>query len=191
MIRLLPILICSLILILNWFIFYSTSNKINHYKHFPPFSVSGSNSSKDAIFNLIDGDHTTYWKKERDGKEWDFELELRFNYRIVNNIYIPIHYKQLSILPCESYPEESLILEFFQKEGINVDRELRLPEIFVLKNIQIDNLKAPLLIEISEFQKKFKELDRYDGKQMFIYGVRGRLKAKQGKGCLAEISLIQ
>jgi hypothetical protein len=187
--RLLPTLFCIFLLVFNWIIYSSTNQKINLYKHIPPFPSYDFTSSKDNIFNLKDGDHTTYWRKGKDGVEWDIDLELRFSHQLKSNIYIPISYRELSIIPCEGYPPVSLIIELFKREGINVDKELRMPSDFLIEKIIITDIKSPYLYDISRHFKDQEELKTYDGNKMFILGVKSRLMSESGSPCLAEIEL--
>ncbi len=187
--RLLPTLFCVLLLIFNWIIYSSTNQKIGKYKHIPPFPTYDFTNSKDSILNLKDGDHTTYWRKGFDGKEWDFDLELRFSHQLRSNVYVPKVFRELSIVPCEGYPPVSLNIEFFKREGINVDKELRMPEEFLVEKIVIQNIKSPYLYDISKYFKDLEVLKDYDGRNMFILGVKARLMTETGIPCLAEIEL--
>jgi hypothetical protein len=187
--HLLPILFCSLVFVSNWLIFSSTTEKINQYKHVPPFPAYDFTNSSSRIFHLLDGDHTTYWIKEREAGEWDFDLELRFSHVLRQKNYKPLSFSELVVVPCEGYPPITLTLELIRREGINVDKELRMPKQEILESIFLTNVKEPLIYDVSKhFLDKEVKLE-YDGLQMYILGIRGRVSALSGKPCLAEVEL--
>lgn len=186
----LPILFSCVLLVLNLYIYHTTQEKIAFYKHNPPFHSLDFTNSRNSIYNLLDGDHTTYWKKEKEGGRWDLELELRFSHQLKNDIYIPVYYKELSIVPCEGYPPIGIYAEFFKREGINVDKELRMPADIVLDNFVIQTIKAPLLVDISKyFPDNESKSYAYDGLNMWILGLRARIKSTEGMPCIADISI--
>lgn len=186
----LPILFSLSLFVLNWFIYSSTRDRISIYKHIPPFPSLDFSGSVDSIYSLQDGDHTTYWRKGGKNSSWDFELELRFSHILKSGHYLPVGYKELSIIPCEGYPSVSIHGELFQREGINVDKELRMPSDRLLSQIDIPNLKTPFLFDISKLiSVDGSPRTTYDGEGMGIIGFRARLITSEGIPCLAEISL--
>lgn len=187
----LPTLFSLLLVVLNLYIYRYTTNKISLYKHTPPFPSLDYTGSGDSIYYLTDGNHTTYWRKGLDGKEWDFEIELRFTHKYYNGMYEPVLYKELSIVPCEGYSPPDLFLEIFKREGINVDIELRMPKDVVIQTVVLESIKKPHLQDISKLFNNSQTYMSYDGMKMSILGVRGRIKSSNSPPCLAEISLVQ
>jgi hypothetical protein len=187
--QVLPILFCFLAIVLNWFIYSSTTDKINRYKHTPPFPALDYTWSPTGIFPLLDGDHTTYWIKDKEGAEWDFDIELRFSHVLKNDQYQSIPYTELSIVPCEGYPPISINMELVKREGINVDKELRLPKEELIEKINIRDIKEPFIYDISKYFNKTESKYEYDGFNMYIIALKARLLSVQGKACIAEIEI--
>lgn len=187
--HLLPILFCTLVIVSNWLIFSSTTEKINQYKHVPPFPSYDFTNSSTRISQLLDGDHTTYWIKEREAGEWDFDLELRFSHQLKQNRYHPLSFTELGVVPCEGYPAVSLNLELIRREGINVDKELRMPGEEILESIHFNSIREPLIYDVSKHFQDTEIRSEYDGLQMYILGIRGRVHAPSGNPCLAELEL--
>lgn len=187
--HLLPILFCTLVIVSNWLIFSSTTEKINQYKHVPPFPSYDFTNSSTRILQLLDGDHTTYWIKDREAGEWDFDLELRFSHEWKQKNYYPLSFSELVVVPCEGYPPVTLTLELFRREGINVDKELRMPKQEIMETILLTKVKEPFIYDVSKHFIDTEVKTEFDGLHMYILGVRGRVNADSGKPCLAEVEL--
>jgi hypothetical protein len=187
--QVLPILFSFLAIVLNWFIYSSTTEKINRYKRTPPFPAIDHTRSATGIFPLLDGDHTTYWIKDREGREWDFDIELRFSHVLKNTQYQSIPYTELSIVPCEGYPPISINMELVKREGINVDKELRMPREEIIEKISVRDIKEPFIYDISRHFNQKEIKSEYDGFNMYIIALKARVLSAQGKACIAEMEI--
>ena len=186
-------LISILILVFNYWIIQNTERKINSYTKIPPFQKIDYTSSykknpASSLKNLLDGDLATSWTKEGEGMEWDFDLELRLTHFYKQNRYIKRNLKEIHIYPCGDSPMKNFQYEVFLREGINVDKELRMHDDRTIYAGELGETNDVSVIQLNDFLPT-RDLESYDGKQIFILGIKGKFPG--GTGCLAEISVIE
>lgn len=184
---------------LNVLIVVSSQKKIESYEKSPPFfatdfTKSFKKNNLSQIRNLSDGDENTFWVKENDAKEFDFEIELRLTHFYSKDIRSR-KFNSVNIKACED-PKlhltmpKNLKIQVFKKEAINVDKELRLPSEKIIKETVVDFSKS-LTQKISiENDLQIQESKKYPN-NIFIIGVRGKITSekKSSRPCISEITL--
>lgn len=185
-------LILSFVFVLvlgNIILFLNTENKISQYNENPPFikldhTHSARFSQESKVSNLFDGKKETHWKKLRDAKDWDLDLELKLTHVLKQGIYEPREFFGIELHNCGK-ETDFWKWEVYLREAINVDKELRLPSDKVLLVDDFQSLGRSILIPIPS--QNLQPTEGYNSKEIYILGIR--LKAKELGSCLAEIVL--
>jgi hypothetical protein len=196
MIRNISILAILIIIGLNAWIYRQSEARIKEYTSSPPFffldfTKSSRYNSESSLKNLRDENPETVWVKEREGDEYDFELELKLSHKLENGIYKPRPFKTLIINSCtnnaKNYaPPEKIKVYLFLKEAINIDKELRLPNETFLSNLEFtENENTFPISSLLHFQ----DSDSFP-KGIHILSIRAKVFAKEKtKACLSDVVL--
>lgn len=181
------------IILINFYIFQSTKKMVKNYSQNPPFAMidytkSHQLNSLSHLLNLRDQDSKTVWIKEREGREWDFELELKLSHIYSEGKFLPRKFNTVQIQFCkaQSFIETDHInVQLFQREAINVDKVLRLPDDFAKGNFD-RKLTDNLTIDISNVLD-FRPTKEFPN-EIYIVGIRGKLYTRN-KICLSDVSI--
>lgn len=147
------------ILSLNAYIFFKTESKIEEYEKIPPFrrvdyTFSNKISRNSNVYNLLDKNESTLWRKEQKSlhPNFDLEVELELTHIYKSGKFIPKQFTNLVIKSC-SQINTKLSVQMVFREAINVDKELRLPGETEFRTWEIN------LQEASEFHFDLKDLN--------------------------------
>jgi hypothetical protein len=132
----------------------------------------------------MDSDMNTEWQKLSEGfedKDWDAEIRLTHFWN--GEEFVPRTLPNLVLIPCADFP---LKLTLLLREGINVDKELRLPDDFPIWEEEFSAKSGePIFIPVPPLAD-LKSTTKYP-EGIFILTLRG--KHKNIEGCIRDLSL--
>jgi hypothetical protein len=140
----------------------------------------------------LDSDKKTVWIRGTDRNPLkDLEIELRMTHYYDGKQFQKKKYSKLYIEGC-SHPKnsepQSVDLELFIREAINVDKVLRLPTEYILANYSLLEMKNGLHIIDLHPNLSIKESQLFP-ENMYIIGIRLKMQSNQPIVCLSEIYL--
>lgn len=193
MINLIASLILIFIVATNIFLYKTTNSKMEKYNQFPPFILldhthSNRINPNSKINHLLDTKKETVWKKESPrlevGWKFDIDLELKLTHTFDGEKFTERKFKKLDILPCNEKPIEWEV-EIYLREAINVDKEMRWPDDYVIFQKKIIFSNKKFTISIPEYNLGDETI--FPSEKIRILGFRAR--SEETLGCFQEIIL--
>jgi hypothetical protein len=177
----------------NIWIIKSTQENLVQFSIIPPhttfdFTRKRIKKTDTPLENLLDNNKLTVWKKgDLNSNEFDIELELGLTHKWDGVKYLPQKYDKVLIEACDDFSKNQLTVQFFFKEGISMEKELRLPLVLNF-DVQQFEFSKELIVPINSNLELKEVVSRYNGKDIYLLGMR--LKFPNLDACISGLKLL-